>query len=451
MIQFTLNDEQEFVCNAAVDWYLHSKEQIFQYTGPPGAGKSVVLMEIVRRLGLDIATEVAPMSFIGSAALVMRSKGLFTAKTAHSWLYTPYERPKRGPDGSLMKNSKGDIYMSSEFKPKRLKDGIKLIIVDEGFCMPNKIKKDILKHGIKVLVCGDPNQLPPVMDTPAFLVDGKIYRLTKVMRQIGLEDIIFIADRAMKGLPLLNGYYGHSMVIDREDLNDNMLLWADVIITCTNKTRDKINNHIRYLKGYYGPMPNYGERVVCRNNNWNMVCFDGPNNTEIALVNGLIGTVVNQPDINTYNNKDKTFSMQFAPDMTQSIFNCDVNYYHMVSDSSERMKIRENSKYFIGEMFEYAYAITCHISQGSQFHKVIYIEEPMGGGIQPRLNLVGPTRADQQLIYVKPAYGQWPDYPNDPSLPDSVIQLRETIAQKVDFAYEYRENETNKSKGKKKQ
>ena len=52
-------------------------------------------------------------------------------------------------------------------------------------------------------------------------------------------------------------------------------------------------------------------------------------------------------------------------------------------------------------MFEYAYAITDHVAQGSQWHKVVYIEERMSPDIQTNLNVVGASRPDQQLIYVK--------------------------------------------------
>ena len=85
MIQ--LNEEQQFIVNEAPEWFYKSSEQEFQYDGVPGAGKSVVLMEIIQRLGLDILTETAPMSFTGTASLVMRMKGFVNAKTAHSWIY----------------------------------------------------------------------------------------------------------------------------------------------------------------------------------------------------------------------------------------------------------------------------------------------------------------------------------------------------------------------------
>ena len=408
-----LNVGQSYIVSEAVKWFKESDAMIFQYDGPPGSGKSIVLNAIVKELDLDIYTEVAPMSFIGAASLVMRTKGLYTARTAHSWCYDIVETPRKDENGEICRDSYGNIIKYTVFYPKKkLPDSIKLIIIDEAYCMPASMRPIIESFGIKILACGDQNQLPPVKDRPAFLVDGYIYHLTEIMRQTGVEDISFIANRAMRGLPLLNGYYGHSMVIDREDLTDSMLCWADVVICCTNNTRDKINAHIRYIKGYSGILPNYGERLVCRNNQWSDGVLDNFGN-EIFLVNGLIGTVENQPGVESFDGKKKTFSVAFRPDLApECLFTVDANYDYIVSDNKMRQLIKKD-KYELGTMFEFAYAITCHISQGSQFHKVIYIEESMGSNIQSCLNLVGPTRADQQLIYVKNNYRPWIDY-NDP-------------------------------------
>lgn len=416
-----LNTEQEFVVQEAIKWFHTPGDMLFQYDGPPGTGKSVVLNEIVKRLELDITTEIAPMSFIGAASLVMRVKGLYSAKTAHSWCYDVVKVIKYDKDGNVMKDKKGRTMYTRKFVPKSsLGDTIRLIIIDEAYCMPRSMRAVIEKFGIKVLACGDQKQLPPVGDSPAYLIDGKIYHLTQIMRQMGIEDIIFIANRAMHQMPLLPGYYGHSMVIDRDNLSDSILLWADVIICCTNRTREIINNHIRYLKGYKGQLPNFGERIVCRSNDWETCEIDSFGNI-INPVNGLLGTVTNSPGVDTYIDEDRTFILSFTPDLAKDCnFLIEANYDYMIAkDANVRKEIKNNAR-TVGNCIEFAYAITCHISQGSQFNKVIYIEESMGSHIQGCLNLVGPTRATRQLIYVRNNFKPWQTYPEETNKPAHV-------------------------------
>lgn len=397
---FTFNNGQEAIINAAVNWYYNSPCQVFEFDGPPGSGKSVVLNEIIRRLGFDPLTQVAPMSFTGAASIVMRMKGLVSAKTAHSWIYNVKPEKLKDTNGNVIMDEllNVPIFVPKFIPVDTLNDDIKIIVVDEAYSLPAKLRPTIEKFGLKIIACGDQNQLPPVNDDPGFLAGPNVMHLTEIMRQAGREDINFIAYRASNGLPLLNGYYGNSLVIDAQDLTDDMLLWADCVICGKNKTRDIINSRIRKAKGYGGKLPQYGEKVVCRNNNWlESVILD--NGYEINLCNGLIGTVINNPDVSGYDGK--LFTMDFAPDLIpQAKFHTRCNYKHMIAENDTRLKIR-NNKWELGNKFEYAYCITSHIAQGSQFHKVVYIEEPMHPSIQRNVNLVGASRADQQLIYVK--------------------------------------------------
>ena len=271
--------------------------------------------------------------------------------------------------------------------------------MDEAYSMPLSMRKIIEKFGIKILACGDADQLPPVGDFPAFLSDPNTFKLTKCMRQYDKKDIVEIANTVKCGKYLPYGTYQNSSVIDFKDLTKEMLLWADIIISGTNKTRDRINGMVRKIKGYTSNLPQCGEKLVCRNNNWNEYA-EVDKDYKLNLCNGLIGTVLNNPDVSSFDGN--TFSLVFSPNLaSEVIFNTRANYHHMITNDHMARTAIKNNRYEQGNMFEYAYCITSHISQGSQFHKVIYLEERLHPNIQIPANLVGATRADQALIYVK--------------------------------------------------
>lgn len=73
------NPEQEAVIEAGVNHIHRSSKQVFQFTGGPGTGKTECIHEIVRRSGIPL-NRIAPMAFIGQAAIVMRLRGLLNAK-----------------------------------------------------------------------------------------------------------------------------------------------------------------------------------------------------------------------------------------------------------------------------------------------------------------------------------------------------------------------------------
>ena len=135
---FILNEEQEYVVSEAVKWYYNSYEQVFQFDGGPGTGKSVVLNEIIRRIGLDPLIEVAAMAYIGSASLVMRMRGLINAKTIHSGIYQVQEVNARDEKGNVVIDTllNVPIKIPKLIKVSNLRKYIKLIVVDEAFTVP---------------------------------------------------------------------------------------------------------------------------------------------------------------------------------------------------------------------------------------------------------------------------------------------------------------------------
>lgn len=388
-----LNESQEKVVNAAMYWYKNSSELVFQYTGAAGTGKSVVLNEIIRRLGLS-QEEILPMSFTGTAALVMRSKGLYSAKTIHSSIYEVYETTKTDEFGQpVMDTYFNKPKIVTRFRKKDNLPGIKLILIDEASMTPRKMVKDIESFGIKIITCGDLNQLPPVGDDPGFLVDGNVFVLDKIMRQAEQSGIVYLANRAINGLPIQYGAYNDAFVIDQDQLTEELLCKADIVLTCRNNTREKFNQYIRQMFiGENPSFPRHGEPLICRKNNWNI------SSNGINLVNGLRGEVANFPDVTSY--RDKMFYMDLLVNGSVLFKDIDCDYEYFKANYEAKNKLR-NSPYSVGNKFELAYAITTHLSQGSQYPSGIFIEEFLNRAIMRNLIYTGITRFSKTLIYVK--------------------------------------------------
>lgn len=108
---FILNPGQEAVVSAAIEWYNNSSDLVFQYTGAAGTGKTVVLNEIIKRLSIPYDS-IMPMSYTGTAAIVMRNRGMTKARTIHSSIYEPTE--------SIMTDENGKPIIDAYFnKPKQ--------------------------------------------------------------------------------------------------------------------------------------------------------------------------------------------------------------------------------------------------------------------------------------------------------------------------------------------
>lgn len=398
MTDFILNKDQQIAANAAIDWFYNSSEQLFQIDGEAGTGKSVVINSIVKRLGLN-RKEILPMAFTGQAAIVMRGKGLTNATTLHSGLFDPIEVPILDDFGNPIIDKQFNIPLKKwEFIPKDFSNtDIKLIIIDEAWTAPFRFRKDIFNTGIKILAAGDSGQLPPVKDKPAFLIDGKIYHLTEYMRQSENSPLLYIAHKLRRQESIDYGLYGNSvLVISDEDLNNDILSRGDIILCAKNSTRDNLNTNIRKnILRIDSKYPLYGEKIICRKNNWH------ENVGDISLANGLRGSMMSTVDASSYNSKTKCITVNFLPDMlSMPFFNLDINYQYLKSDYKERARLKA-FPYTRGELFEYAYASTVYLSQGSEYNTGIYVEEYINPQSFFLQNYTAVTRFRQGMIYVK--------------------------------------------------
>lgn len=392
-----LTKSQEKTVNDAVDWFNNSSKQLFEIDGEAGTGKSVVLYETIKRLGLK-AYQYMPMAYTGQASIVMRTKGFKNAKSIHSSLYELIKVEKDITDDPFHAiNMMYDTPMYKyEFREiNNIDPVIELFVIDEGYMVPEHMKRAIMKHNRKVIVAGDAGQLDPIGGSPAFLTGYNIHHLNELMRQAESSPIVYLARRARRNKPIHNGLYGDKvLVINDTELSDSMILNVGNIICGTNKTRDYFNTKTRAMMGITSPAPMYGERIICRNNNW-FIEEDG-----INLANGLTGVVFSPYSVGSFDGD--SLNIDFLADLCNFPFkNLKIDYEYILSPYDIRNQLKSDQFRDNGELFEYAYALTTHLSQGAEFKTGIYFEEFLRSNIQNKLNYTGITRFKDMMIYVK--------------------------------------------------
>ncbi len=388
MMSFELNPQQNEALKEAYKWFRKKNNQVFEISGPAGSGKTSIVYELIKKLGLA-HEEVLFMAYVGKATMALALKGNF-AKTIHSTIYKLEHVPKLDEDNNPIMNNGRVVTRLSFVKRKSLPSNIKLLVIDEGSMIDKTIAEDILSFNIPILVLGDLDQLPPVFGDSYFLRRPDVV-LTQVMRQSEGHPIIYLSQRAKKGIPIEYGKYGNCHVIKHSELTDKLMVQSDIIICGRNKTRQKINDHFRKeISGVTKKLPVYGDKLVCRKNNWNLSIDDN-----IFLINGMIGYVENV-HMDTYNKN--SICIDFRPEfLTDKVF-----YKIPIDLESLFAPLTEPDKRTYTNKFQFGRAITCHLSQGSQYDSVLVFREKLGiESYQRKWDYTAITRAVNELILCK--------------------------------------------------
>jgi exodeoxyribonuclease-5 len=236
--------------------------------------------------------------------------------------------------------------------------------------VPEQIALDLLSFDIPVIVLGDLNQLPPVMGRPVFLQQPDAI-LNQIMRQNEESPIIRLSQDILHGNSFGTGNYDENglikIVADKYGLVADFKEY-DAVIVGKNITRDMYNKYIREQVYHRTGSLRVGDKIICRKNNWSYCNHDG-----MPLTNGLVGYVV---DIDEERSTRAYTLIEFKPEGFSNSFN-DIYLDRMAFETPV-----SNNKKFTGfnnfDKFEYAYAITCHLAQGSQYNNVYIKYERMG-------------------------------------------------------------------------
>ena len=361
-----LNEQQVDATYKADEWWNNSNEQVFEISGAAGTGKTFLVRYLIERFELDL-DEVLFVAYMGKAAMALARNGL-PAKTIHSAIYN-YQKVLDKVDGKIQLTPSGKPKTKFIFTLKeKIPKNIRLIVVDEAGMVNEQIAKDLKSFGVPIIALGDLNQLPPVFGKSGFLNDPDVI-LTQIMRQAEGNPIIYLSQQVLKDEPLKIGVYKNSSVISSDDLDEYKFKNADIVLTGTNRLRYNINNMFRehIYKGLKLDRPNVGEKIICRKNNWNRQVLEN-----IFLTNGMSG-IVEYVDAQSFNGKQ--LKIDFKPDfLNRSFKNVTIDYERLFSSPSTEI----NAYNYNRDIFEFAYAITVHLSQGSQYPNVLFLKEDIG-------------------------------------------------------------------------
>ena len=387
-----LTKKQEEGLKIAIERY-KNHEPWTCIAGYAGTGKSTLVKFIVNALDID-EDYVCYIAYTGKAAKVLREKGCPNAMTAHRLLYQSF--PKA--DGSFY------------HKIKRPLDWpYKLIVVDEISMLPKEIWDLLLSHKIHVICLGDPFQLPPIGEDNQVLYNPHIF-LDEIMRQAQESEIIRLTMDIRNGKPL-NLFKGNEVqVIDQKDMVGGMYGWADQIIVAKNATRRNINSAMRkMLFNVDDDAPVEGDKIICLRNDWETVTEAGD-----VLVNGTIGTLNNIKLNKNHPFLKPQMIADFLPDdyseldlaiSPHDLYFRNLNIDHKLLTTGEPTVTDKNFKRFPKGMrpltFDYGYCITCHKAQGSEYDKVLVLEEFLRGSDHDRWLYTAATRAKEKLVIVR--------------------------------------------------
>ena len=242
-------------------WLKAGDRQIFRLFGYAGTGKTT----LARHLAEGVDGDVLFAAFTGKAAQVLRSRGASKASTIHSLIYRP-----KGED-LIEDEETGKTEVLPMFSLNRQSPLSKasLIVIDECSMVDEELGRDLLSFGVPVLVLGDPGQLPPVSGAGFFTEHEPDILLEEIHRQALDNPIVELARQARMGDPIMVGDYGdRAKVIRKSSVTSDLVLEADQVLVGTNRTRRRYNERLRQLKGFEGPLPASGDKLVClRNDN----------------------------------------------------------------------------------------------------------------------------------------------------------------------------------------
>lgn len=402
-----LTRSQETAFHRIMSWVKTGTSSIFRLGGPAGSGKSYLIRLIAEEVGINKCLLITPT---GKASTNLIKSGL-PAHTIHSQIYSTTVDNKIKVKGDFDKLEEKTEKMTVEEFDKFVASGkydkllvkakkptiydvnavtytllpaislaeYKLFIIDEGSMVGENLLADILSFNKPILLVGDPHQLKPVNDASVF-TECDFY-LTDIVRQAQGSPVIWLSQQILQGT-IPTGIFGTSQVRHDEATLEE-LQYADEVLTDTNVVRNKLNQQIRplYVSTRDLKFPfTVGDKLICRTNQ------DLKSDLGFVLTNGAQGYLTklkySYPEQHTFDlvlSSSELGNFSFTGTTRPELYPVEVR----------------------PAKIEHAYAITVHLSQGSEWDNVIYVvsKKPTRSALYTAV-----TRAKNSVLVTLPEY-----------------------------------------------
>ena len=438
----TINNFSNFICQ--------SLNRVFILKGYAGTGKTTLIGTIISSLSIE-KIKCVLLAPTGRAAKVMSSYSGFSATTIHRRIYFS-KQEKNGAINFKLQNNKFKNALFIVDEASMISDSTNQNLIFKNSSLLNDLVEYVFSgKNCKLLFIGDSAQLPPVQSlvSPAMDKNGleskfgygvEISRLEEVVRQKLDSGILFNATQ-IRGCISNNidkfklRTIGFSDVIK---INDSLELQEAIedsynsvginetaCIVMSNKRASIYNKQIRTeILGRNSEINVDDILMVVKNNyfwlddtsesgfiaNGDIIKVIGINSLKKLYGFSFAEIMVkmidypNQPSFNTVVMLDtlQSDSPALSFDENKKLYEKVKEDYKHLPNYKQYLSIKTN-KYFNALQIKYAYAFTCHKSQGGQWKNII-LEKPFYLNNKdfnyPRWMYTALTRAKEKLYLV---------------------------------------------------
>jgi exodeoxyribonuclease V len=329
--------------------------------GPAGSGKTTCISHLADCLS-DSGYQFVICTPTHKAAQVLRKKGLRDATTYHSVFF-------RGVEETAI-DSKGKEVEVLKFIPKDELSSEKhfhvgAVIIDEASMVSTSHIAAIRRMADVCILVGDPHQLPPVADDGGglgvFNSGALTAELKEIHRQAEGSSILELASRIRQNADDI----GEEAFSPSPGAKLAHAIQHGVQVICyTNDTRRYVNYAARRALGRTSAWPEVGDKMIFgatyTHGVTGRIIPGGTPVTVIAVDRDFVSN--GQIDVRTEDGESMSLNASTRP-----MF---YDLHDLAKPSNPPSKSTDG-----GAVLQYAYAITAHKAQGSEYQKVLVVDE----------------------------------------------------------------------------